>query len=150
MKKFLALFLTALMVLSVLTLPVMAEEDITVLNENFGKVKIQGKEQKTGTTAYAVRSSFGKSETQDIIQYFVKDTLQYTSSGMEANPSFDFYPKQRLISKTKYKKQCHSRKYTSVFYVFQKNSKMLNKYNYFELINNMKESNLEGMVWELK
>jgi DNA modification methylase len=58
--------------------------------------------------------------------------------------------KARLISSSKYKKQCHARKYTSVFYVFQKSPKMLKKYNYFELINKMKESNLEGMVWELK
>lgn len=58
--------------------------------------------------------------------------------------------KARLISSSKYKKQCHSRKYTSVFYVFQKNPKMLNKYNYFDLINKMNESDLEGMQWELK
>lgn len=58
--------------------------------------------------------------------------------------------KARLISSSKYKKQCHARKYTSVFYVFQKDSKMLNKFNYFDLINKMEEENLEGMVWELK
>lgn len=58
--------------------------------------------------------------------------------------------KARLVSSSKYKKQCHARKYTSVFYVFQKNTKMLNKFNYFELLNKLNESNLEGMVWEIK
>jgi len=72
------------------------------------------------------------------------------SLGFYCVDKFILNAKARLISGAKYKKQCHSRKYTSVFYVFQKNSKMLNKYNYFELINKMKESNLEGMVWELK
>jgi hypothetical protein len=72
------------------------------------------------------------------------------SLGFYCVDKFILNAKARLISGAKYKKQCHSRKYTSVFYVFQKNSKMLNKYNYFELINKMKENNLEGMVWELK
>lgn len=63
---------------------------------------------------------------------------------------FILQSKARLISSGKYKKQCHSRKYTSVFYVFQKNPKMLNKFNYFELLNNMNETDLEGMVWEIK
>ena len=72
------------------------------------------------------------------------------SLGFYCVDKFILNAKARLISGAKYKKQCHSRKYTSVFYVFQKNSKMLNKYNYFELINKMKESDLEGMVWELK
>lgn len=63
---------------------------------------------------------------------------------------FILQSKARLISSGKYKKQCHSRKYTSVFYVFQKNPKMLNKFNYFELLNNMNKTDLEGMVWEIK
>lgn len=63
---------------------------------------------------------------------------------------FILQSKARLISSGKYKKQCHSRKYTSVFYVFQKNPKMLNKFNYFEMLNNMNETDLEGMVWEIK
>ena len=63
---------------------------------------------------------------------------------------FILQSKARLVSSSKYKKQCHARKYTSVFYVFQKSPKMLNKYNYFNLIQEMNNSNLEGMEWELK
>ena len=99
MKKILALMLTIIMVVGIFALPVMAEETATVLNENFGKVKIQGKVQTNGSTAFAVRSAFGESETQDIIQYFVRHTAQ-TSNGMEQNPAFDFEASQHLISKT--------------------------------------------------
>ena len=63
---------------------------------------------------------------------------------------FILQSKARLVSSSKYKKQCHARKYTSVFYVFQKSPKMLNKYNYFNLIQEMNNSNLEGMEWEIK
>lgn len=72
------------------------------------------------------------------------------SMGFYCVDKFILQSKARLVSSCKYKKQCHARKYTSVFYVFQKSPKMLNKYNYFDLINQMKDTNLEGMVWEIK
>lgn len=64
--------------------------------ENFGKVKIMGKVQTSssykGSTAYAVRSSFGESKTQDIIQYFVRYTAQDTRQ--------QYLQKKRQISHT--------------------------------------------------
>lgn len=103
MKKILSLMLAVFMLAGMFSaIPVMAQEDAVVLTENFGKVKIQGKVQTSynGSTAYAVRSSFGESETQDIIQYFVRSTNQDSSNGMELNPAFDFYHDRRLVSKT--------------------------------------------------
>lgn len=101
MKKILALMLAVFMLAGMVSaIPVMAQEDAVVLTENFGKVKIQGKVQSNGSTAFAVRSAFGESETQDIVQYFVRNTSQEESNGMEKNPAFDFDPSQHLISKT--------------------------------------------------
>ena len=75
MRKILALMLAVIMIVGIFALPVMAEESAKVLNENYGKVKIMGKVQTgssyNGTTAYAVRSSFGESESKDIISYFI-------------------------------------------------------------------------------
>ena len=100
MKKILSLMLAVFMLAGMFSaIPVMAQEDAVVLTENFGKVKVQGKVQNNGSTAFAVRSAFGESETQDIVQYFVKNTSQ-ESNGMEKNPAFDFDPSQHLISKT--------------------------------------------------
>lgn len=70
--------------------------------------------------------------------------------GFYCKDKFILQSKARLVNSNKYKKQQHARKYTSVFYVFQKNPKMLKKFNYFDLINKMNNDNLEGMVWELK
>ena len=98
MKRLSGLLIAIILILSLFT-SVSAEADVVVLNEDYGKVKILGKVQSNGSTAFAVRSSFGENEAQDVIQYFVRDTAQSSSSGMEANPSFDFYPKQRLVEK---------------------------------------------------
>ncbi len=103
MRKILALMLAVIMIVGIFALPVMAEESVKVLNENYGKVKIVGKVQTSynGSTAYAVRSSFGESETQDIISYFVRNTKQDSSNGMEQNPAFDFFNNDpRTVSKT--------------------------------------------------
>lgn len=94
------IFAIVIMVFFLVLPSVSATENITVINENFGKVKIQGKVQSNGSVAFAVRSSFGESETQDIIQYFIRDTNQDNTSGMELNPAFDFNPSQNLIQKT--------------------------------------------------
>ena len=105
MKKILALMLTIIMIVGIFALPVMAEEDVTVLNENFGKVKVQGKVQTSsnvktnGTTAYAFRSSFGEDKEYDIVQYVARQQYQDTS-GMDTNPSYDFHSKKELVSKT--------------------------------------------------
>jgi hypothetical protein len=101
MKKILSLFLAVLMIASVFTaVPVMAEEDVVVLNENYGKVKVTGKVQSNGSIAFGVRSAFGDSETQDVIQYFVSPRGDETSYGMENNQAFDFYSGQELVEKT--------------------------------------------------
>lgn len=92
MKKILALILAVVMVASVLALPVMAEKNAIVLDENFGKVKVQGKVQGNGSVAFAVRSAFGESETQDIVQYFVRYTAQDTRQ--------QYLQKKRQISHT--------------------------------------------------
>ena len=100
MKKILALMLTIIMVVGICALPVMAEESAVALTEDYGKVKIMGKEQSNGSIAFAVRSAFGDSETQDVIQYFVSPRGQETTYGMENNQAFDFKPEQELVSKT--------------------------------------------------
>ena len=100
LKKALTISFAVVIMVSFFILPsVYATENITVINENFGKVKIQGKVQSDGSVAFAVRSSFAESETQDIIQYFVRKTKQ-DSTGMELNPAFDFNPSQNLVQKT--------------------------------------------------
>ena len=58
--------------------------------------------------------------------------------------------KARLISAVKYKKQMHARKYTSTFFVFKKDRKKADKWNYFTMLENMSRETLEGKVWEVK
>lgn len=100
MKKILALMLTVIMIVGIFALPVMAEESVTVLDENFGKVKVQGKVQSNNSVAFAVRSSFGDSETKDIVQYFISPRGMREDSGTPQNQAFDFYSYQELVSKT--------------------------------------------------
>lgn len=67
--------------------------------------------------------------------------------GFTIEDKFILEAKARLISPGKYKKQMHARKYTSVFYVFQKTLKKKNKnFNYFDLIEKeyVKEANRYG------
>lgn len=70
--------------------------------------------------------------------------------GLYTLDKFYLEAKARLISSGKYKKQCHSRKYTSSFYVFQKNDKMFKKTNYFDMIEDYFNNSLENKVWEVK
>ena len=59
--------------------------------------------------------------------------------GFTAEDKFILEAKARLISNAKMKKQCHARKYTSVFWVFKKTLKKKSKnFNYFELIDQFK------------
>ena len=70
--------------------------------------------------------------------------------GLYTIDKFYLEAKARLISKTKIKKQCHARKYTLSFYVFQKNDKIANKTDYFKLLDEYTNTDLEHKIWELK
>jgi len=70
--------------------------------------------------------------------------------GLYTIDKFYLEAKARLISPKKYKKQCHARKYTSSFYVFQKNDKMFEKTNYFKFIEDYTNNSLEYKEWEVK
>ena len=58
--------------------------------------------------------------------------------------------KARLVSSGKYKKQQHARKYTSDFWVFQKNAKLAKKTDCFKLMDEFPPEKTENMVWEVK
>lgn len=70
--------------------------------------------------------------------------------GLYTIDKFYLEAKARLISKGKYKKQCHARKYTSSFYVFQKDSNLAKKTDYFKLLDEYTNIDLEHKVWEIK
>lgn len=74
--------------------------------------------------------------------------------GLYVIDEFILEAKARLISKSKYKKQCHARKFTSTFWVFQKSPKLAKKTNCLEFLKHCKEldnnNELEHKVWELK
>ena len=63
---------------------------------------------------------------------------------------FNMLAKARLISASKIKKQMHSRKYTSDFWVFQKNEKKDKKTNILTKLKECKDNVFEGKVWPLK
>jgi hypothetical protein len=55
--------------------------------------------------------------------------------GFTAEDKFILEAKARLIAASKYKKQYHARKYTSIFWVFKKDSKKKSKkFNYYDII----------------
>ena len=70
--------------------------------------------------------------------------------GLYTIDKFYLEAKARLISKGKYKKQCHARKYTSSFYVFQKDDNLAKKTDYFKLLDEYTNIDLEHKVWEVK
>ena len=70
--------------------------------------------------------------------------------GFYVKDEFILGAKARLISAGKYKSQQHARKYTSTFWVFEKNSKKSKKTNLFDMLENCESQTLEGKVWELK
>lgn len=76
------------------------------------------------------------------------------SLGLYVIDEFILEAKARLISPSKYKKQCHARKYTSTFFVFQKDAKKAKKTNCLEILDHCKEldanGTLEGKIWETK
>ena len=65
---------------------------------------------------------------------------------MDVKDEFIFEAKARLISTGKYKAQQHARKYTSTFWVFEKNDKKANKTNLFNMLECCEEQSLEGKV----
>lgn len=72
-------------------------------------------------------------------------------AGFYVKDKFYLQADNRLISPGKYKAQQHARKYTSVFFVFQKgNNKKAEKVDYINMLNNMSVESLEGKVWEVK
>lgn len=73
-----------------------------------------------------------------------------SKAGFYCIDKFILEAKARLISASKYKKQVHARKYTSVFYVFKKDDKMAKKFNYIDMIKDVDYEHLEGMEWEVK
>ena len=74
--------------------------------------------------------------------------------GLYCIDEFILQAKARLISPSKYKKQCHARKYTSTFWVFTKSSKNAQKTNCLNILEHCKEldknNELENKEWELK
>ena len=73
-----------------------------------------------------------------------------TDAGFYCIDKFYLTANARLISASKIKKQAHARKYTSVFYVFKKDEKMFKKFNYLEMLKNLKSEDLEGLDFENK
>lgn len=62
------------------------------------------------------------------------------SLGFCGEDKFILEAKARLISQSKYKKQVHARKFTSIFWVFKKKKKKKSKdFDYFDLINKYKD-----------
>ena len=70
--------------------------------------------------------------------------------GLYINDQFILEAKARLISASKIKKQQHSRKYTSTFWVFKKDGKKDKKTNLLTKLQECKENVFEGKVWEVK
>ena len=70
--------------------------------------------------------------------------------GLYTIDHFVLQAKARLVSASKIKKQQHSRKFTSDFWVFQKNRKKSSKVSLLNLLEYCKKEVHEGMVWELK
>lgn len=70
--------------------------------------------------------------------------------GLYFKDKFYLQAKARLISAGKIKKQQHSRKYTSDFYVFVKDNKKNPKTNLLIKLQECKDNVYEGKVWEVK
>ena len=70
--------------------------------------------------------------------------------GLYINDQFILEAKARLISASKIKKQQHSRKYTSTFWVLKKDEKKDKKTNLLTKLQECKKNVFEGKVWELK
>lgn len=70
--------------------------------------------------------------------------------GLYVKDQFHLQAKARLISASKIKKQVHSRKFTSTFWVFMKDDKKNEKTNILQKLQECKENVYEGKVWEIK
>jgi hypothetical protein len=70
--------------------------------------------------------------------------------GFYVKDEFILGAKARLISAGKYKAQQHARKYTSTFWVFEKNDRKAKKTNLFNMLESCETQELEGKVWEVK
>lgn len=70
--------------------------------------------------------------------------------GFNVLDEFILGAKTRVISASRYKKQQHARKYSSTFWVFEKNDKKAKKTNLFTILENCESQNLEGKIWPYK
>lgn len=71
-------------------------------------------------------------------------------TGFYAKDEFILEAKARLIADSKIKKQCHARKYTSTFWVFQKDEKKYAKNSISNLFEMCEKNVFEGKKWEVK
>lgn len=70
--------------------------------------------------------------------------------GFNVLDEFILGSKVRLIAASRYKSQQHARKYTSTFWVFEKNDKKAKKTNLFSILDDCETQNLEGKIWPYK
>ena len=70
--------------------------------------------------------------------------------GFYVKDEFILEAKARLIADSKIKKQCHSRKYTSTFWVFQKDNKRYEKNSISKIFEDCEKNVFEGKKWEYK
>lgn len=68
------------------------------------------------------------------------------NAGYYIKDQFILEAKARLISPSKYKAQQHSRKYTSVFWVFEKGNNKAKKVNYFNMIKPKDETKIIAKI----
>ena len=73
-----------------------------------------------------------------------------TKLGFYPIDEFVLMAKARLIAASKIKEQKHARKYTSTFYVFQKNKKMAEKNSCLNILDLCEQNVFEGKVFEVK
>ena len=103
MKKTSKLFVCATMIICILgSVTVFAAGyDHIIANPIDGDatVTVQMKVQKEKDIAYAIRSSYGDSTENDLIQY-VRQYSFLDENGMDRNPSFDPYNKKDVVAKT--------------------------------------------------
>lgn len=70
--------------------------------------------------------------------------------GLYLIDEFILEAKARLISPSKYKKQCHARKFTSEFLVLKKDTRLADKFSPLNMLEYCKQNVYEGKVIEVK
>lgn len=95
--------------------------------------------ENTGICVFKCQSTISGGIAHSVEEYSFMCAM---NEGFYIKDKFILQAKSRLISPSKYKAQQHSRKYTSVFWVFEKGNNKAKKLNYFEMIN---QFNIENM-----